>query len=84
MTSPKAHCRPVPCHHCHMLVSRDLVRGICATHPAVAEPWKCPASPSGRHAILLGDDCTCGRNPHGMRLSHADDCALAETFGQEG
>jgi hypothetical protein len=41
-----------PCHHCNMLVSRDQESGgIHATHPRITEPWACPASHSGRHAI---------------------------------
>lgn len=38
---------PVPCHYCNMLVSRDREGRAVATNPAVAEPWTCPANPSG-------------------------------------
>ena len=38
---------PQPCHYCNMLVSRDQEGRAVATHPAVAEPWACPANPSG-------------------------------------
>lgn len=72
---------PKPCHYCNMLVSRDLQgSGVHATHPAVTEPWTCPASPTGRHRLLPSDDCTCGRHPHGFRLTHADSCALADQY----
>lgn len=38
---------PQSCHYCNMLVSRDQDGRAVATHPAVAEPWTCPANPSG-------------------------------------
>lgn len=44
---------PQPCHYCNMLVSRDRNGRAVATHPAVAEPWTCPANPSG-HLIAAG------------------------------
>ncbi len=46
---------PRPCHYCNMLVSRDREGRSAATNPAVAEPWACPASPSG-HLIAAEPD----------------------------
>jgi hypothetical protein len=39
-----------------MFVSRDREGRAVATHPAVAEPWACPASPLG-HLITAKPEC---------------------------
>ena len=42
---------PQPCHHCNQLVCRDVEGQLYATHPAIRQPWTCPASPTRRHVL---------------------------------